>query len=106
MKPALLVAGIALLGVGGYVALQSGAVTYEKEVKTETIVEVQTINELEARITSAVEAKSADIEALAQKAYEEAKANELLEIERSVTSEYRKELQAREAELNEKSTSY
>lgn len=76
---------------------KNAPVSYEKEI----VVEVQTVDALEARIKSAKEAKSAEIEALAQEAYNTKKREEELKVEQSVTSEYRKELEAKEAELEE-----
>lgn len=56
---------------------------------------------LEKRITDAQDAAKADIEAKAQKAYEEAVTKAMLEVELAVTAEYRKEIEAKEAELEQ-----
>jgi hypothetical protein len=99
MNTALILAGIAVLGVGGVYWAQNEPVSYEKEVKVETVeVEVETLSK---RITEAQEASKADIEAKAKEAYDKAVSQALLEIELEVTATYRQEIEAREAELEQ-----
>lgn len=101
MKPILVTLAIALLGVGGTYAYkaQNASVSYEKEITVETVeVEVET---LQKRVSDAQEASKGDIEAKAKEAYDKAVNQALLEIELEVTATYRKEIEAKEAELEE-----
>lgn len=95
-----------LLGVGGYYVLEGkfASVTYEKEVKVETVeVEVET---LQKRISASQEAAKGDIEAKAKAAYDEAVTQALLEIEIDVREAYQGELEKETAEKKKQSVSY
>jgi hypothetical protein len=106
MKP-ILIAVVMAIGAGGiYVAYERlhAPTSATNEVKVETVeVEVET---LQKRISDAQEARKADIEAKAKEAYDQAVSQALLEIELEVTATYRKEIEAREKELQQQSTAY
>lgn len=90
---------VLIVVIGGITALwpQLKHVEYQRvEVEKEVIKEVPA---LERKIREVQDAERARLEASAQAAYDEAMKKGLLEIELAVTTEYRKEIEAREAEL-------
>lgn len=68
----------------------------EREVVVETVVE----KELDSRIKTAQDAKLAEVEAAAKKAYDNAYSHAMDEIKLEVLTEYRKEVQMMETELS------
>lgn len=94
-------------GVGFYF------VTQQKPVEYKAVPEVQAPQQvikqedmLQARIKQAQEAKKGEIEIEAQKAKDAAISQALLEIELEVTTAYRKEIEAKEKELQAQSVAY
>ncbi len=96
--------GVVTLGL-----ISGGIYAYSNKVKTieyiqgetqvvEKTVEVETLRK---RIDEAIIASSTEIESEAQKAYNETKEQEQKKIELQVTSQYRAEIETREAELEE-----
>lgn len=69
------------------------------EVVYQTVPEEVIVDALNESIKSALVASSTEIEASAQKAYDNAKKQMELEIELAVRSKYREELEAKEVEL-------
>lgn len=100
MKKIILV--VIVLGViAGYYALNNERLEYVQSETIEKIVEKE-VPTLEKRIADAINASSTATEAVAKKAYEEAKEKAETEIALRITTEYRKEVEQREAELEEK----
>ena len=92
---------IVLGAVLGGIALNNKAIEYVQGEPVEKIVEKE-VPTLEMRIADAISASSTATEAVAKKAYEEAKEQAETEIALRVTTEYRKEVEKKEAELEEK----
>lgn len=97
------IAPVLVLGVilGG-IALKGSRVEY---VNTETVVEKE-VPTLEKRIETAITASSTEIEAEAQKAYEAAKKNAENEIALRITTEYKKEIEQKETDLEKEVGAY
>lgn len=94
----MIVAGVIL---GGVTLIRPHTVEYvNSEPQTvETRVEVET---LQKRIDEALNASSTAIEAAAKQAYDDAKLKAQTEVELEVTRAYNQEIDAREAELEER----
>ena len=99
MKKIILVVIVLAALTGGYALTQKEPVEYIAPQVIEKEVEVET---LQKRIDNAISASSTATEAVAKKAYEEAKEKAETEIALRITTEYRKEVEQREAELEEK----
>lgn len=92
-----------VLGVGYLMKPQVIEVTnQEPEVKIE---EVQ-VDALEQAIKEAQEAKRADIESVAKKAYDDAHAQEMRKIELEVVKSFNDKLEARQIELEKQTGDY
>jgi len=98
MKYIITLMVVVILGVGIYIFPQTEEyrATITEVVTQEVVTEVDA---LEKRVTEAQSASSTEIEQAAQKAYDDEKKRMLTEIELMVTREYRKEVEAKEAEL-------
>lgn len=85
--------------------ISTGVVAYLSERKTEYVNTVTTeevtvsVDALEERVQNALTASSTEIEAFAQKAYQDAKKKMETEIELEVRTTYRKELEVEEQKL-------
>jgi hypothetical protein len=103
MKTVTVLGGIVLLGILAFHFLPS-----TKEFVNERIVEievkkVETVDVLTDKIATAVEAAQASTTAKAQAAYEAVVKEEKAKIELQVRQAYRKELEAKEIELERQS---
>ena len=97
------IAPVLVLGaILGGIALKGSRVEY---VNTETVVEKE-VPTLEKRIETAITASSTEIEAEAQKAYEAAKKNAENEIALRITTEYKKEIEQKETDLEKEVGAY
>lgn len=97
---AIVVIAVGLILGGIYTIKDKGTIEYiqgETQVVEKTV-EVETLRK---RIDEAIIASSTEIESEAQKAYNETKEQEQKKIELQVTSQYRAEIEKREAELEE-----
>lgn len=94
------IAIVIVLGVilGGIALTKPKTVEY---IQGETHVVEKTVETLQKRVDEAITASSTEIEIEAQKAYTEAKEQAQKEVELIVTSQYRKEIEEREAQLEE-----
>lgn len=95
-----MVATAVILGVWYFNPFASQVYVAPETKTIEKIVEVET-ETLQKRIDNALTASSTDIETAAQAAYEEKKEKMRKEVELSVTTQYRKEIEEREARLEE-----
>lgn len=97
----MVVLGIAL-GGAAYKMIAVQTITVEN-IKTEFVEKVveKEVPTLDKRIADAIQASSTETAATAQKAYEEAKKKAETEIALRITTEYRKEVEQMEAELEE-----
>lgn len=96
---AVIVVGLILGGI--YIYKASSKVEYVKSAEPEatSTPKVQTIEVLERRINDAIQASSTATEVESYKAYTDTKEQIEKEIELKVTSQYRAEIEAREAKL-------
>ena len=97
----LITAAVILGGIIG-VEYKDKTITYEAQtVEVEKIVEVETLS---MRVSNAQESARADVELKAKEAYDKALNAAMLDIELAETAKYRKEIEAKEAELEKKSS--
>lgn len=100
----IIVLGAILGGIALKKSQPNEYVNAAPEVVTKEVVrEVQT---LEMRIADAQNASSTDIENEAQAAYEAKKQQMLTEIELKITTQYKKEIEARETQLEKEVGTY
>lgn len=99
---ALLIVGIVALGgvlTFGPQMAKDRTTLYEAVEPPQTVEIEKEVPTLEMRVKSAQEAELEATEAVAQVAYDEAFNQAMLEIELSVTAQYKDEIEAREIEL-------
>jgi hypothetical protein len=101
MRKTLLIAS--LIGVGVIALVVSHLFGYEQTItlpkQVEEVIKVEVQDELSKRVEDAQKAAEGDIEANAKAAYEFARNKALKEIELKTITEYRKEVESREAAL-------
>lgn len=93
-----------ILGAGGGIYwMEHGNKQVVQNIQKEIVEKVveKEVPTLDKRIADAISASSTDIETEARQAYEEAKKKAETEIALRVTTEYRKEVEKMEAELEE-----
>lgn len=100
------IALVAIVLIVGGVFVFPWTTTYQAEVitKTETVTEVK--SDLTNRIDEAQAAAMGEVEAAAQAAYDEAKTQALKKIELDVITAYRKEVEAKETQLEKEVGTY
>lgn len=94
----VIAAGVIL---GGVTLIRPHTIEYITQ-EGQTIENTVEVDALQKRIDDAINASSTAIEAAAQQAYEDAKVKAQTEIELEVTQTYNKEIDAREAALEER----
>lgn len=96
-----------ILGGIAYKMVKVETITVDK-IRTEVVEKVveKEVPTLDKRIADAISASSTDIETKAQQAYEDAKKNAENEIALRITTEYRKEIEAMEVELEKEVGTY
>ena len=99
----IILAVIVLALLGGYALTQKESVEYTAPQVVEKEVEVDA---LEQAIKSAQNGKQEAIRATAQKAYDEAYAQEMKMVELEVIAEFNKKLDARQVELEKETKVY
>lgn len=95
---------VVMLAVGGGIYwMEHGNKTVVQNIQKEIVEKVveKEVPTLDKRIADAISASSTEIEATAQKAYEEARTKAEKEIALRITTEYRKEIEEMEASLEE-----
>lgn len=94
------------LVLGGVAFNLQDTVTYTNTVEPEVIEKINTVNELDMRIKDAQDAARTDIETEAQKMYDTFVQERLLDVELDVRTQFRKELEAIEAEKRKQIDGY
>jgi len=102
MKPIIAMAIVGTI-LGGILIKTNSTQTYQAEEPVTVEKEIE-VDVLKARVITAQEAAKEAIEAEAQKAYDRAVEQALLEIELEVTSQFRLEIEEREKVLQASST--
>jgi F0F1-type ATP synthase epsilon subunit len=105
MKRLLIVGILGALVLGGIVLSTNKEVTYTAPEQVFVEVEKE-VSDIDVRIKQAQEAAKDDIKVAAQKAYDSAYDQAMLEIELVVTSTFRGEIEEREKVLQASSTAY
>jgi hypothetical protein len=101
LRTSMVVLGAGIVIVGGLTLFKQPDIVYERlEPEKEVVVETVVEKELDSRIKTAQEAKLAEVEAAAKKAYDAAYTQAMDEIKLEVITEYRKEVQQMETELS------
>lgn len=101
----IIITVIVLGAILGGVALKPNTTVWQAPEVVEKLVEKE-VPTLEKRVADAIAASSTDIEREAQAAYVNKKAQLENAVESRVTTEYRKEIEARELELEQKEMSF
>ena len=96
-----------ITAIGGFVTY-NGSFTSETTyvASTTPIVQIEEVDVLEKRITDRQKAKMAEIEAKAQKAYQDTYDHEMRLIEAAVLSEYEAEISARKDAIEKQTGDY
>lgn len=102
MKP-LAIAVIGTLVILGGITLTSKPVEY---VSTEVVEIEKEVDALEQAIKQAQDAKRADIETSARKAYDDAYTQEMKKVELEVVRQFNEQLKARQVELEKETKTY
>ena len=99
MKKSIIIIIVLIVLLGGYTYLKKGGVVEYKNITATSTTKEITVEVLDKRISTAIAASSTATEVEAYKAYTEAKTQIEKEIELKVISEYRAEIEKREAKL-------